>query len=214
MYGKVKSCIRSENGLTNFFSYKPGVRQGCLLSLLLFSLYLNDLVECLERNGALGVEFWCIRLCAMLYADDLILLTENEYNLKLQMDILGNYTTKWGMEINPSKTKVMIFNDPMKRKENDIFYSVNDQIIRITKSYKYLGVILDNNHAYKAHVDMIVDKANKCLFTSIMKNKEWKGFEPTLLPYLFDHPILSYGCEIWGNHRWDEIEKIHLFIRK
>ena len=81
---------------------------------MLFSLYLNDLVECLERNGALGVELWDIRLCAMLYADDLILLAENEYDLKLQMDILGNYTIKWGMEINPGKTKVMIFKDPMK----------------------------------------------------------------------------------------------------
>ena len=62
MYEKVKSCVRSKNGLTNFFSYTRGVRQGCLLSPLLFSLYLNDLVECLERNGALGVELWDIRL--------------------------------------------------------------------------------------------------------------------------------------------------------
>ena len=135
----------------------------------------------------------------MLYADDLIFLAGNEYDLKLQMDILGNYTIKWGMEINSVKTKVMIFNDPMKRKENDIFYSVNNQIIRITKSYEYFEVILNNKHSYKAHVDMIVEKANKCLFTLITKNKEWKSFEPTLLLYLFDHlisPMLSYGCEI------------------
>ena len=64
---------------------------------------------------------------------------------------------------------------------------------------------------------MIVEKANKCLFTLITKNKEWKGFKPTLLLYLFDHlisPILSYGCEIWGNRKWDDIEKIQLFICK
>ena len=103
------------------------------------------------------------------------------------MDTLGNYTTKWGMEINPSKTKIMIFNDPMKRKENEIFRSVNNQIIRITKSYKYLGIILNDKHSYKAHVDIIVDKANKCLFTFITKNEEWKSFKPTLLLYLFDH---------------------------
>ena len=54
--------------------------------------------------------------------------------------------------------EVMIFNDPMKRKEKDIFYSVNNQIIRITKSYKYLGVILNNKHSCKAHVDMIKKK--------------------------------------------------------
>ena len=121
MYEKVKSCVRSKNGLNNFFSYTRGVRQGRLLSPLPFSLYLNDLVECLERNGALGVELWDIRLCVMLYADDLIVLAENEYDLKLQMDIVGNYTIKCGMEIHPGKTVVMIFNDPMKRKENDIF---------------------------------------------------------------------------------------------
>ena len=75
----------------------------------------------------------------------------------------------------------MIFNGPIKRKEKDMSHSVNNQVIRITKSYNYLGVILNSKHSYKAHVDMIVDKANKCLFTLITKNKEWKGFEPILL---------------------------------
>ena len=64
---------------------------------------------------------------------------------------------------------------------------------------KYLGVILNNKHSFKDIVDMIVDKANKCLFSLIKKSKEWRGFEPGLLLYLFDHLIsliLSYGCEI------------------
>ena len=74
----MKSCVRSKSGITNFFSYNRGVRKGCLLSLLLFSLYIKDLVNYLETDGAQGVELWDIRLCAMLYADDLILMAENE----------------------------------------------------------------------------------------------------------------------------------------
>ena len=58
----------------------------------------------------------------MLYADDLILLSESEDDLKLQIASLGNYATKWKMEINPGKSKVMIFNDPGEKKEKDIFY--------------------------------------------------------------------------------------------
>ena len=61
----------------------------------------------------------------MLYADDLILLAENEHDLKSQMKTLGNYTNRWDMEINSSKTKVMVFNDPKKRKEGDIFDKIN-----------------------------------------------------------------------------------------
>ena len=85
MYAKVKSCVRSKNGLTNFFNYCRGVRQGCLLSPLLFSLHNNDLVTYLENEGVAGVELWDIRLFAMLYADDLILIAESEHDLKLQM---------------------------------------------------------------------------------------------------------------------------------
>ena len=125
MYQKVKFCVRANNGLTNFFSCTRGVRQGCLLSPLLFSLFLNDLVECLEKDGTHGVELWDIRLCATLYADDLVLLSENEDDLKLQIASLGNYATKWKMEINPEKSKVMIFNDPKKGNRRIYFiYSI------------------------------------------------------------------------------------------
>ena len=77
--------MHSENGLTYFFNYGRGVRQGCLLSPLLFSLYIDDLVTYLENEGVAGVELWDIRLCAMLYAADLLLLAESEHDLKLQM---------------------------------------------------------------------------------------------------------------------------------
>ena len=76
MHEKVKSCVRSKDGLTNFLNYNRGVRQGCLVSPLLFSLYINDLVECLENGGAHGVSLWDIILCAMLYAAGLILQAE------------------------------------------------------------------------------------------------------------------------------------------
>ena len=104
MYEKVKSCVRSKSGITNIFNYNRGVRQGCLISPLLSSLYISDLLNHLE-TGAQGVELCDIRLCVMLYADDPIIVTENENDLKLQMQALGSYIEKWNMGINPKNPK-------------------------------------------------------------------------------------------------------------
>ena len=144
----------------------------------------------------------------MLSADDLILLAGSENDLKLQMEILGKTQLNGIWRLIRKNPKQMIFNDPEKRKDEEFFCVINNHNILTAKSYKYLGVILNTKHSYKAHVDMIVEKANNCLFSSIKKSREWRGFSPYLLLHLFNHlisPIMSYACEIWGNCSWDEI---------
>ena len=145
------------------------------MSRLLFSLYLNDLVDYLENEGAKGVELWDLRLCA----GDLILLAESETDLKKQMQASGNYANESNLEINPVKSKVMIFNDPKKRKEDDFFRKINNHDIHITNSYKYLSVLIDNKLSYESHIDMTVEKANNGLFCLLKKSKERRGLTQT-----------------------------------
>ena len=105
----MKSCVRSKYGLTEFFRFEKGVREGCLLSPLLVALFLNDLETDLKEGGAKGVDN--IQICSLLYADDLILISTDENDLKIQMGLLGKYAAKYNMEINHKKTKVMTYND-------------------------------------------------------------------------------------------------------
>ena len=98
MYSKVKSSVRSNEGVTDFLHYKIGLRQGCLLSPLLFAPFLNDLNNFLS-NEASGITICDIQICAMLYADDLILLAESEEDLQNQMNSLGRFANILRMEI-------------------------------------------------------------------------------------------------------------------
>ena len=101
MYSKLNHVL---DLVANLFLYKRGVQQGCLLSPLLFALFLNDFVSVTftlslflnDFNNVLldsseRVRLWDTRVCAMLYADDLIPLAETSEDLQLQMYQLGIY---------------------------------------------------------------------------------------------------------------------------
>ena len=218
MYSKVKSCVRSNEGLTDFFHYKKGLRQGCLLSPLLFALFLNDLSNFL-LNEASGITIWDIQICAMLYADDLIRLAESEEDLQKQMNSLGRFSNSLRMEINQKKTKVLVFDKPTKAKKRlSKAWSIGSMKIDEDTVYKYLGVtIFKNDGSFTEHINAIREKADKAYYGIVAKSKEWQGFNPKTFLHIFDHtilPILSYGAEIWGGKEWSVIEKLHLMAYK
>ena len=95
--------------LTNTFETNIGVKQGYILTPTLFSLYINDLIdhfgpdcEPLELNNK--------PISCLLYADDIILLSESAKGLQKSLDILKTYCDKWNLKVNIGKTKVIVFN--------------------------------------------------------------------------------------------------------
>ena len=96
---KARSCVRSNESLTEFFPYRRGLRQGCLLSPLLCTLFLDDLNTFLLKEAS-GTTIWYIQVDAMLYAYDLILLADSENDLQRQMNTLGIYADMFEMEAN------------------------------------------------------------------------------------------------------------------
>jgi hypothetical protein len=45
LYNEVKCTVRVNNDLTPWFNVEAGVKQGCILSPTLFSVYINDLAD-------------------------------------------------------------------------------------------------------------------------------------------------------------------------
>ena len=80
MYQSVRCSIKIGNVLSQSFSTKSGVKQGCL-SPTLFSLFINDLKHNFDESCDQVQIGDCLISCLM-YADDIVLLSNSAGGLQ------------------------------------------------------------------------------------------------------------------------------------
>ena len=82
-----------------------------------------------------------------------------EVSLQNTMDKLIQWAQKEGMTINAEKTKVMVFGDVI----NEVKVKINDTVVKNVKSYKYLGVVLDQQLDFSLQVNYAAGKAKRAM---------------------------------------------------
>ena len=85
LYDNVRSCVQLNGLLTETFGIARGVKQGCLLSPTMFSIFINNLADVL-RDANLGINVDDVIVNLLMYADDIVLLAESEENLQRMLD--------------------------------------------------------------------------------------------------------------------------------
>ncbi len=117
-----------------------GVKQGCPLSPLLFSIYMND-IDCLVEGvqGALtGIPNFMVT--HLLFADDLSLMSNDHTNVQTMLNRLRAYAQRKSLAVNTLKSEVMCFNS---RFDNlpPLYFDVTQ--LPYTDTFKYLGMVSD-----------------------------------------------------------------------
>ena len=209
------SCSRIWDGsiLSDEFKVKTGVKQGCILSPILFSLYLNDLPFALP--GGLNFDNTSVKI--LLYADDIVLLADTPEVLQEMIDALYNYCNQWSLCVNLLKSKILIFRKS-PRISQSLQWHFGSEIIEIVNSYTYLGVNLNFNMSFKKHLENKLS-ASKIAITStwsryisnvkISSKNKFKIFESA------SQSIMLYAAQVWGFERYDSVEKLlRFFVKK
>lgn len=223
MYENVKSCVQS-NGKSPFFACACGVRQGENLSPLLFSIFLNDLINYLTSNGNRGVQIEYVTetliniLCivVLLFADDTVLISRTAEDLQKCLNDFQNYCQTWKLKINTGKTKVMVFGSN-KRGVRNLHFELNGAVLDIVDHYKYLGVVFSSTGSFNKAREHLISQARKAMH--LLYRRIYNLNLPIDLQLkLFDNTILSIlllNCEVWGYENVNDIEKVHIeFLRR
>ena len=142
LYLNSSCCVRTNSGHTDYFNIMTGVRQGCIISPLLFLLTIDFVMRQATSDLQHGIPWNTRHLTELDFADDLALLGENAKSLQLMTDNLASTAAKVGLRISTEKTKVMSV-----REQQPMALKVNQQEAEEVENFTYLGSRISNKGA-------------------------------------------------------------------
>jgi hypothetical protein len=211
IYKAVKCAIVVDGEQSEWFENLVGLRQGCVLSPILFAIFIDSMARSIrERN--LGVEVMATRIGALLIADDLALVASSAAQLQEMLDVVSQCSKELRFSFNNDKSGVMIFGKSEVRT-----WSLDGKDLNIVESYKYLGIMLDGLLAWKPHKQRILAKATQTanqVFGVLRRTDSMSARAAIQLHKALVLPVLEYGAEIWGNCEWEEAEKLQRSVAR
>src|SRR5437867_3159987 len=138
LYWRQHAAVRWNGEVGREVVVEKGVRQGCVISPLLFNLYSEFMIkEALENED--GIKFNGVNITNLRYADDAVLVADKRKNMQKMIDRLNETCKAYGMKINVKKTKVMITNKKKKQKGMQSCIMLNNVPLEQVIRFKYLG---------------------------------------------------------------------------
>ena len=94
LYANTQSCVLVGGKRSTWVPVVTGVRQGCVLSPLLFLLFINDLAPRLAACDAGIAIDGGGKLSVLLFADDIVLLAQNKKQMQRMLAALSSYAVE------------------------------------------------------------------------------------------------------------------------
>ena len=121
-YSNQYAKVKYNGKLSESWEICNGVRQGGLLSGLLFCIYINSLINKIS-SLKVGCRLGLYSSNIIAYADDIVLLAPSASSLQMMMNVVNKESLKLNLKFNVNKCKIMIFNFGKRTSvEKEFFY--------------------------------------------------------------------------------------------
>ena len=115
--------IKLKDGLLQPINTTIGLKQGCVFSPILFNLFINKISQIFDETCS-PVEMNQVKLNSLLWADDLLLVSQTSTGLQNCIDKMSDFYQELDLKINIKKTKVKIFNKRgIKMEEKNLIFN-------------------------------------------------------------------------------------------
>ena len=187
---------------SDYKAIQAGVPQGSVLGPLLFLIYMNGIVD-------------NIKSVIKLFAGDtsMSLALKDPFEradiLNSDLNVISEWASKWKIKFNDTKTDLL----NIVRNHNTQQILFNNTIIEEKNEHKHLGLFIQNNLKWDAHIKYIANKTNtliSCLryYKYRLSRKVLETMYKSFLLPIFDYADIVWdGCtEVLSN----KLEDFHL----
>ena len=164
MYTNDTISIDVNGELGELITLTRGVKQGCILSPLLFNIFIADLGEAL--NKCPGIQIGANNISSLLFADDLMIVGKSVKEIREKIKLTQLWCKDNKMEVNFDKTKIL---DKNKDRLWPVWSLTSDdrEHIESVPSFSYLGVPI----TFKRSVQWTNDPHSKQIIARAKKYK-------------------------------------------
>jgi len=206
VYDGSQASIKTDLGNSRFIDIKKGVKQGDMLSAILFCVALAAVMLKTEEVCNSGFSIGGRILSNLSYADDIALT--NDCSIKLQgfVNELAKNAREIGLEINLGKTKSM----STDKRQRSLNMTIYNQPIKQVTEFIYLGHKLTSSSNHEATLKHRIGLGWAAFQnnSTILKSKRVPIHVKVKVYLVYVLPVVLHGldCITWTKQLSDRIE--------
>ena len=195
LYTNASSAVLLDGQIGEFFRTSVGVRQGCLLSPVLFNIFLEQIMQETLHDHHTSISIGGRPISNLRFADDIDLMGGSNSELQDLTNRLSERAGAYGMEVSTEKSKTMV----NSTNDTSADITMNGEKLEEVSKFKYLGATLSKDGTSTAEVRIRIATATSAmarlsrLWTSsaISFSTKYRLYKSLVVS------ILLYGCETW-----------------
>ena len=152
-------------------------------------------------------------LSVLLYADDIVILSDDDIRLQTMLNSLNSWCIRWGLVINVEKSKIVYFRSPSITR-SDFNFQCGDANIETVCRYKYYNIsitILTEHLDFTIMTKTVAQSVSRALGLLIIKDKIFGGMPLQCFHKCYEslvQSVIDYSSAVWGTRSYSWIDAV------